>query len=219
MDASIFVRFQPIPLGQYVEGGYLAAQMGFKPAPGVMPHLLAAPHRSHHGKGSFHDHPHVPLSPSADFHVGWVALGPVKPSVGQDDHRIVVAGQQGLKPLVVDVGGGAIPGDDLAQLVDDDGEFAAHNPAMIGLALLAHLVEVPSRTHRMAQFDAVTVGHAQDGGLGQEAAGPAGLGFQAAEEAGALGEFGEEVAIVALEPVLTAWRMPMVSSSLRERTA
>ena len=79
---------------------------------------------------------------------------------------------------------------------------------MIGLALLAHLVEVASGPHRMAQFDAVTVGHAQDGRLGQEAAGPAGLGFQTAEEAGAFGQFGEEMA-----------GTPMATTSLRESRA
>ena len=75
---------------------------------------------------------------------------------------------------------------------------------MIGLAPLAHLVEVASGPHRMAQLDAVAVGHAPDSGLGPEAAGPAGLGFPPAEEAGALGEFGEHIAIVVFQPRVKA---------------
>ena len=54
----------------------------------------------------------------------------------------------------------------------------------------------------MAQFNAVAVGHAQDSRLGQEVSDPAGLGFQPAEEAGAVGQFGEEAAIVVFEPVV-----------------
>lgn len=34
VDASIFVRFQPILVHQYVEGGHQVAQMRFKPTPG-----------------------------------------------------------------------------------------------------------------------------------------------------------------------------------------
>ena len=56
----------------------------------------------------------------------------------------------------------------------------------------------------MAQFHAIAVGHAQDGGLGQEAAGPAGLPLPPAEEAGAFGQFGEQVAIVVSEPIIEA---------------
>ena len=42
MDASVFVRFQSIPLHQYVEGGHQVTQMRLKSSPGVMTHLLAA---------------------------------------------------------------------------------------------------------------------------------------------------------------------------------
>ena len=53
----------------------------------------------------------------------------------------------------------------------------------------------------MAQFDAVVVGDAQDGGLGQEVAGPAGLGGQPTVETGAFRQFGEEPTIVIPEPM------------------
>ena len=35
---------------------------------------IVAPYRGHHGKGGFHCHPHVPLSPSADLDVGLAPL-------------------------------------------------------------------------------------------------------------------------------------------------
>ena len=73
---------------------------------------------------------------------------------------------------------------------------------MVGLALLADLMEPVPLPYRMAQFNAVAVGHAQQGGLGQEVPGPAGFGCQVAEQAGAVGQFGEEAAIVVGEPVV-----------------
>ena len=87
-------------------------------------------------------------------------------------------------------------------MVDHDAELAPNDPAVIGLALFARLVEIAPGAHRMAQFNAVAVGDAQDGRLGQEVAGPAGLGFQPAEETGTLRQFGEEMAIVILEPMV-----------------
>ena len=202
MDASGCVGFHPIPLHQDVESHHHICQMSFKTAPGQMSHHLAAPYRGHHGEGGFHRHAHVPLSPSADLDVGRVAFGAVKAGIGQDNHPSVVVFQQVSEGLVMNVGGSAVPIGDQAQLVDHDAELAPNDPAVIGLALPARLVEIASRAHRMAQFNAVAVGDAQDGRLGQEVAGPAGLGFQSAEEAGALRQFGEEMTIVVLEPVV-----------------
>ncbi len=121
----------------------------------------------------------------------------------------------------MDIGGGAVPIDNQPQVVQDDAKFAPQYPAMIGLAFLAHLVDAASRPHRMAQFDAVTVGHSQQSRRGQEVAGSAGLGFQPAEEAGAFGELGKEVApcssqgqaIVVFEPIIGAAAADPVSST------
>ena len=85
---------------------------------------------------------------------------------------------------------------------------------MIGLAFSAHLVQVPSGANRMAQFNAVAVGHAQDDGLGQEVAGPAGLGFQATSgRGGCVRAVGEQVAIVVFEPIVEAAAADPVSST------
>ena len=54
----------------------------------------------------------------------------------------------------------------------------------------------------MAQFDTIVVGDAQNGGLDQEVARPARLGCQPAEETGAFRQFGEEMTIVILEPMV-----------------
>ena len=87
-----------------VEGHHQVGQVSLKTAPGQMSHHLAAPYCGHHGKGGFHCHAHVPLSPSADLDVGWVAFGPVKAGVGQDNHPSVVVFQQVSEGLVVRTG-------------------------------------------------------------------------------------------------------------------
>lgn len=202
MDSSGCVGFQSVPLHQDVEGHHQVGQVSPKTAPGQMSHHFAAPYGSHHGKGGFHSHPHVPLSPSADLDVGRVALGAVKSGVGQDDHPSVVVLQKVSEGLVVNVGSSAVPIGDQAQLVDHDAELAPNDPAVIGLALATRLVEITPRAHRMAQFNAVAVGDAQDGRLDQELAGPALFGLQPAEETGAFRQFGEEMTIIVLEPVV-----------------
>ncbi len=102
----------------------------------------------------------------------------------------------------MDVSGGAIPIGNQPELVEHNAKFAAHDPAMVGLALLADLMEPAPLPYRMAQFDAVAVGHPQQGGLRQETAGPAGFGFQTPQQASAVGQFGKELAIVVGEPVV-----------------
>ena len=52
----------------------------------------------------------------------------------------------------------------------------------------------------MAQLNAVTVGNAHQRGGGQEVPGPVALGVLAAEPAGALQGFGEQVSVVVAEP-------------------
>ena len=53
----------------------------------------------------------------------------------------------------------------------------------------------------MTELNARAVGHAHRNGLGQQVAGPVLLGPQTAVKAGALRQFGKEVAIVVPEPV------------------
>ncbi len=92
-----------IPLHRYVERGDDVTQMRLKSSPGVMTHLFAVPDGGQHGAGRLHDHAHVPLPTTTQFHVGRDAFGPLKAGVGQHHHLAVVIVEQGQEGLVMDV--------------------------------------------------------------------------------------------------------------------
>ena len=115
----------------------------------------------------------------------------MKAGVGQHNHLSVVLGEQGQEGLVVDIGSGAIPIGNQAPLVLYDAEFAPHDPAMVGLAFLGDLVSPAPFAYGMTQFYCVAVGHPQDGGPGQEVAGPVPLHPQPTVETSAAGQFGK----------------------------
>ena len=82
MEASVFVGLQSIPADQYVERGHDVTQVRLEAGPSTVSHFLAAPYRSGHGEGGFHNHPRVPFPATTQFHVGRDAFGPLKAGVG-----------------------------------------------------------------------------------------------------------------------------------------
>ena len=71
---------------------------------------------------------------------------------------------------------------------------------MIGDAFASDLCGAAPIPNGMAQFNAIAVGDAHQVGLGQDASRPVLLSMQAAEEAGAFRQLGEQAAVVVLEP-------------------
>ena len=105
-----------------------------------------------------------------------------------------------MKGLVVNIGGGTVPVANQSKLVHDGAQLAADNPAMIRDALASDLSGAAPVTDGMAQLNAITVGDAHQGGLGQEASRPVLLRMPAAKPAGAFRQLGEPAAVVVLEP-------------------
>src|SRR5712691_496472 len=72
------------------------------------------------------------------------------------------------KVLVMGIGGGPSPVDDLSLRRDQPTELDADNPAMIAFPFLAHLGLTASLTNRVDQLDAVAINHALGLGSNQE---------------------------------------------------
>ena len=66
---------------------------------------------------------------------------------------------QGMKPRVMSVGRRPQPTDDFTPLVDQQTEFTADDPPMIGEPLATDLGWAPSFANWMDQFDTLTVHH------------------------------------------------------------
>ena len=66
---------------------------------------------------------------------------------------------QPLKGVVGDIGGVTGPPHNQPPLIEQQTEFAADNPAMIGEAFAANLLRTAAFTHGMEQLDTMNLSH------------------------------------------------------------
>ena len=85
---------------------------------------------------------------------------------------------------------GTCPPHDQPPLLEQQTEFAADNPAMIGEAFPTDLLRTAAFAHGVNALDAVGVDDAQHRRSGQEDLRPVVMGPEEAKEAGPLGEVG-----------------------------
>ena len=102
-----------------------------------------------------------------------------------------------LKGVVRDIGGGTRPPHDQPPLIEQETEFAADNPAMIGETFAAYLVGTPAFAHGVDQLDPIGIDDPEHGRGGQESPRPVLMGLQEAKEPRPFGEAGEQRPIVA----------------------
>src|SRR5688572_1479337 len=92
-----------------------------------------------------------------------------KASVREENRIVFEFIDQMLKGrTIVDIGGITFPVHDATQMVQDEAELTAHNPALVRLALLANLPFAASLSPWMQQLNAVTVNHTQQRRCGHE---------------------------------------------------
>ena len=129
-----------MPLDEYIESGHGEGQTRLKIRPAPMHHLLQMADQRQHREHRLHEHTVLPLAPSAQFEVGRIALGGMEGSITQDDHVLLKLSNQPLKAVIRDIGGGTRPPHDQPPLIEQQTEFAAANPAVIGEAFPADLL-------------------------------------------------------------------------------
>jgi len=120
--------------------------------------------------------------------------------IAQDNHLLFKLPNQPLKGVIGDIGGGTRPPYNQPPLVQQQTQFAPDNPAMIGEAFAANLLETAALAHGVNQLDAVGVNDPQHRRSGQEDLRPVLMRPEEAKEAGALRELGKQRAIVAGQP-------------------
>ena len=173
-DETILLRRQPVPAGQHVERGHHQGKVGLEIRLKLMPHLLHVAHHGEHGKDGLDQHPLVALPATAYFQVGRVALLGVESGIAED-HAMAFEGFH---------------------------QRAADDPPVVGNALGRPLLPVAPIAHRMDQFDAVGIDHAEQAGLGEEQQSPLPLVAQPPEQAGALRQAREAVGEVPFQPAV-----------------
>ena len=167
-----------------------------------MHHFFGVADQGEHGIDRFDQHPVVPGPARTDLEVGRVALAGVEARVTQDQHPVLEDLDQRVKQGIVNVGRRPQPADDAAPLVDQQTQFVADDPPVVGDSLPADWSGTASFPNRMDQFDAVTVDHPQQGGLGHQPQGPPPVRGERPKQPGPLGQARKQGVIVPGEPAV-----------------
>src|SRR5215470_879202 len=119
------------------EGNSLAAYSTSRPVlrrgDGSNPGSLAGDERQHR-EDRLHEHPILPLPALTQFEIRRIALRGMEAGITQDDHLLLTLPNQPLKRVIGDIGRAACPPHDQPPLIEQQTEFAADNPAMVGQA-------------------------------------------------------------------------------------
>src|SRR6266853_338623 len=191
---------EAMPLDQHIKRRHGEREAGLKVLPAPMHHLFEMADERQHREHRLHQHAVLPLAARTHFEIGGIALGGMEAGITQDNHPPVDLANEPLKGVIRDIGGVTRPPHDQPPLIQQQAEFAPDNPAMVGEAFAADLLRAPAFTHGMDQLDPIRVNDAEHRWGGQESPRPVLMGLQEAKEPGALGEAGEQGAIVARQP-------------------
>src|SRR3989442_11733230 len=143
------MRLEAMPLDEHIESGHRKRQARLKIGPAPMHHLLQMTHKREHREHCLHQHTVFPRTALTQFQVAGIPLRGMVAGVAQDDHPPINLLNQPLKGVVRGIGGGARAPPHQAPLTEQQTEFAADNPAMIGEALAANLLRTAAFTHGM----------------------------------------------------------------------
>src|SRR6266446_3894764 len=193
---------EAMPLDQHLKRLHGEREAGLKVLPAPMHDLLEVADERQHREHRPHQHAVLPLAARSHFEIGGIARGGMETGITQDNHPPVDLANEPLKGVIRDIGGVTRPPHDQPPLVQQQAEFAADNPAMIGEAFPANLLGAAAFAHRVDQLDPIGVDDAEHRWDGQEGLRPGMMGLQEAKTPGALGEAGEQGPIVSGQPAI-----------------
>jgi len=122
--------------------------------------------------------------------------------VTQDNHPSVHVRNEPLKDVICDIRGGTRPPHDQPPLIEQQTEFAADNPAMIGETFASNRLRTSAFTDGMDQLNAIGVDDTQHRWGGQEDCHPVVMRREEPKEPGPLGEVGKQGPIVACQSAI-----------------
>ena len=149
------------------------------------------------------------FSPSAELEIGWVSFLGMKSGVRPNDHLVLEALGQMLEAGVADIGGSTVPSTDQAQVVEHQAQLSAHDPAIIGLALLSHLARRPAFPGGVNQLNAVAIHYPHQRGSGQKGIRPGLVRPEQAEESSSMGQLGKQGPVVVGQPAIESPGAPV----------
>src|SRR6266511_3803235 len=176
------VGLEAMPLDEHIEGGHGERQARLKICPAPMHHLLHMADERQHREHRLHQHTVLPFAALTQFEVGRIALCGMEAGITQDYHVLFTLPNQPLKRVIRDIGSGTLPPYDQPPLIQQETEFAADNPAMIGETFAADLVGTAAFAHGVDELNTIRVDDPEHGRGGQESPRPVLMGPEETKE-------------------------------------
>lgn len=164
MKKAGWVSMKAIPTDQQVENGHGESQTSLKVGPTTVQNFLEMANGGQHGQNGFDNHAFIVVKWRTHLQIGWIAVFSMKTMIRENDHAIFVALDQGVKGAVMDIGRITIPINHLAEMVEQETQFATHNPTAVGVAFSADLLLRTTLANGMDELNSVTVNDTQEAG-------------------------------------------------------
>src|SRR5262245_13359709 len=193
---------EAMPPDQHIEGGHREREPCLKIGPRAVHDPLEMTDERQHREHRLDEHPVLPLAPLIQFEIAWIALRGMEGRITQDNHLLLNLPNQPLKRIICHIGRATVPPYHQAILIQQETEFAADNPAMIGEAFAADLLRTAAFADGMNELNPIRVDDTEHGRRGHEDLGPVLMGLEETKKPRPLRETGEQRAIVALHPAI-----------------
>src|SRR5262249_23644499 len=202
MDEAMYIGFEAMPLDEDIKSGQGKGQPRLERRPGPMRDLLQMTDAMNHREYSLDQHSGIPQAPLTQFEIGRVTLSRVECRITQDDHLLFIRRNQGMKSGIGSIGASTIPADHQPQLIEQQTEFAADNPAMVRFPFAPDLPPTPAFAQGMQQFNAVAIDHAQERRGSQELVRPVPVAGQQAKQPRPLRQGRKQFAPIPVQPAI-----------------
>jgi hypothetical protein len=190
------VRMEPIPTGQQVENNHRKGQTGAEIIPNPVHHFLEMANGGQHRKDGFDNHVLIMVERLAHLQISRVPFFGMESMIREDRGAIYETLIQRMRVAIMHVGGVTVPVDHLGEMVEQERQLAAYDPAPIGIAFLTNLLLQVSFAHRVDQLDPIAVDDTQQTGFDQKAVGPGLMGNQQAKQPGSFWQVGKEEQVI-----------------------
>src|SRR5467141_1841937 len=181
------MELEAVPLDQHIEERHREREPCLKIRPLAVHDFLEVADERQHRQDRLHQHAIFPRAPLTEFQVGGIALRGMEGGITQDNHPPINLLNEPLKGVIRDIGRGTRPPHDQSPLIEEQTEFPADNPAVIGEAFAADLLRATAFAHGVNELDAIRVDDSEHGRRRQEGLRPVLMGLEEAKEPGALG--------------------------------
>src|SRR5215510_433594 len=151
-----------MPLDEEIEGGQRKGEARLERCPCPMRDSLEMTNAVNHRQHGFDEPSRMPGTAITEFEIGGIPLFGMASGLTQDDHLLLKGLNQGMEGSIGRIGPGTIPRAAQAEVIEQQTEVAAAEPAMIRFPFTPALLSTASFAHGMEQCNVIPIDHSQD---------------------------------------------------------